>query len=63
MDTSTSIGKSYSGERSSNPSDQDIKNIGIKAKIGIVIDMVGGVHLYNKQNTVSLSENFFFSIK
>ncbi len=52
----------YSGERNSEPSQQDKDNI-IHSRIGIVIDMVGFVHLYNNINVAKINESIFYNTK
>jgi hypothetical protein len=61
MNNTKIVGKDFfSGERASKPSEADIGNIGTHAKTGILIDMVGEVHFYNKNTSIKIPESIFF---
>ena len=67
-DSAYKMGFNMQDERASEPSQQDKDNIipyaaaGLNV-VGIVIDMIGGVHLYNNKQTVRIDAKTFFNIK
>ncbi len=64
MDSATLIGANwYSGERKSEPSEQDMENTKSLYTNGIVVDMIGNVHIYNSKRFITLKENIFFNTK